>query len=291
MKNKLFILFFAVAFLVLGGLTVSITNVHATVGGPTFIHTFTYNPQDESVYYVEESHSGRGCPPELIKMSLSSGKHQTVFSCDKGEQLLSDGNYDITRVPNEINKIITNFKFLTPIHLKSNKISIDVAFIGTEKIASDSEEIKGATFTASIYQDTKKIADVPIYGCNKDQPFTFAGYAIPGFEKKIVLLVSTKGDCFEGGYTDETLYVVGGIQHLDTKNSINFYKGPSALAPHEGTLVIYEADKLETSVTLATSSNVNPTEDAQKFSILTLIVVALVSVVIGALIGKLSNRK
>jgi hypothetical protein len=291
MKNKLFIAIIVATLFTVAGLSGSVKNVLATVGGPTFIHSFTYNPQDESVYYVKVSESGRGCPPELIKMSLSSGKHDIVYSCEKGEQLLSDGNYDMTRVSNEINKIITNFKLLTPLNLTSNKISIDVTFVGTEKIAPDSNEIKNATFTASVYQDNKKIADLPIQGCTKDQPFTFAGYAIPGFEKKIVLLLSTKGDCFEGGYTDETLYVVGGIQNLDTKNSINFYKGSSALPSHEGTLLVFEADNHETNLTPASSTeSITPTDSKNKFSTLTIIVVALISLLVGALVGKLSNR-
>jgi len=50
------ILFLVGVILVFGGGMVS--NVQATVGGPTFIYDFKYNPQDESVYYKTVSESG-----------------------------------------------------------------------------------------------------------------------------------------------------------------------------------------------------------------------------------------
>jgi hypothetical protein len=251
-------------FLIAFGVLCIAGSASATVGGPTFIHTFKYNPLDESVYYIRNSENGRGCPPELMKLSLNSGKSQVVYSCDQGEKLRGD-NYDyngISPVNTEINKIIQNFKDLTPINLKDNRIFIDVNFVNYEKMTGEDDWIKNANFTASVYQDNKKIIDLPIIGCNVEQPFVFAGYAIPGFDKKIVLLLSTKGDCFEGGYIYETLHVVGGVSNLD-KTYLNFYKGPSALVPNEGTLVVFESESVavpieeenETPVPVETSNN------------------------------------
>lgn len=94
-------------------------------------------------------------------------------------------------------------------------------------------------FIASVYQNGKKIKEIPLTGCSINQPYTVQGYAIPGFNKKIVVLISGKNNCFEGGYIAELLYVVGGVDVLDRSVSGNFLKGPSALLPNESNLVMY----------------------------------------------------
>ena len=66
-------------------------NARATVGGPTFIREFKYNPLDESVYYIQTSESGRGCPPGLHKISLNTSQSQVVYSCDQGEKFIKIG--------------------------------------------------------------------------------------------------------------------------------------------------------------------------------------------------------
>ncbi len=217
-------------------------SVFATVGGPTFIHTFKYNPQDESVYYIENDQNGRGCPPELNKISLNSGKSQVVYSCSEGEKLIEGNGYKFDPVYAEINKIISNFKDLTPINLKDNRISVGISLVDYEKMSPELDEISKANFIASVYQDGKKVIDLPVSGCNLKQPFVFAGYAIPGFDKKIVLLLSTKGDCWEGGYIRESLHVVGGVNNLDKEYYPNSYKESSALVPSEATLVVYSGE-------------------------------------------------
>ena len=142
-----------------------------------------------------------------------------------------------------IDNIVLNFKDLTAINLRDNKIYVDVNFVDYKKFSSDSNDIELANFTVLLYQDGKKVLDFSLTGCNLKQPFTFAGYAIPGFDKKIALLLSTKGDCMEGGYINETLYVVGGLENLNKADISNYYKYASALTPNEGTLVVFESDK------------------------------------------------
>lgn len=221
-------------------LTISIftaTKVSATVGGETLIYDFKYSPADESVYYIRIDGGGRGCPPELMKVSLNSEKTTVVFSCDKAEKLQSE------QVGIEIDKITKDFKFLTPLSLKANDVSIDVKFIKVETYGSESNEILMRHFIAELYQNGKKIKEFPITGCSLDQPFTFQGYSIPGFDKKMIILMSAKGNCAEGGYISETLYVVGGVDNLDKTQVGNFFKGPTPLLPNEGNLVVYESDK------------------------------------------------
>jgi hypothetical protein len=291
MKTKLSILFFAVLF-ILTGLALSSEMVFATVGGPTYIYRFKYNPKDESVYYIQNDHGGRGCPPELMKMSLATGNIQTVFSCDQGEKLF-ENDYSTSPVDAEINKIISGFKDLTPINLKDNKISVDVTFVKNEKISPEIDEISGATFTASVYQGNKKITDLTVHGCNTEQPFTFAGYAIPGFEKKIVLLLSTIGNCFEGGYIDENLYVVGGVENINRNSTATMYKDNSALSPTSMTLVVFEPDKVQiVNDPMSTSTAPeSPTESTRRLSIITTIIIAVVAILLGIVFGRLTNKR
>lgn len=217
-------------------LTISIfttTKVNATVGGETVIWDFKYNPVDESVYYMNANYGGRGCPPELMKTSLNSEKSTVVFSCNQAEKL------GFEKVNSEINKITQDFKPLTTLNLKANNISMDIKFVKSENYSSEVNEIMRRYFTASIYQNGKKIKELPITGCSLDQPFTFQGYSILGFNKKIIMIISAKGDCFEGGYISERLYVVGGVDNLDKTPSGNFFKTTSPLTPNEGNLVVY----------------------------------------------------
>lgn len=230
------------------------SNAQATVGGPTFIYDFKYNPQDESVYYKKISESGRGCPPELMKLSLVSGGPETVYSCDDGEKLIQNGG-NFSDVNLAIDNIILNFKDLTAINLKDNGIFIDVNFIDYKKFGFDPNDIELANFKAEVYQNNIKLIDFPVTGCNLKQPFTFMGYVIPGFDKKIALLLSTKGDCMEGGYIAETLHIVGGLENLNKIGIPNYYKNASALILNEGVLVVYESDRLSDNAVNVTPKN------------------------------------
>ncbi len=258
----------------------------ATVGGPTYIGFFKYNNADQSVYYIQNSQSGRGCPPELMRISLTTEKVDTAFSCDQGEQLQGN-NYanGASQVMGEISKITSSFKDLTPISLSKNNIAIDIEFVSTKKLDSDPDWILSTLFLAKVYQNGKKIDEFEINGCNVEQPFTFEGYAVPGLEKKIVLLSSTKGDCFEGGYTVENLSVINGVNGLD-KTSIGGYKSSMLpLVPSEHTLTIYERDTV-----LADSNNIS-TDLASPTSSMKIVVIVLIAILIGLFLGKIIFKR
>ncbi len=275
-------------------------SAQATVGGPIFINAFTYNPANESVYYIQRDGGGRGCPPELMKMSLVSGKSDVVFSCSQGEKIPGVSGKDVISLVNdEIDEIIKDFKPLTSINLKKHQILIDVNFINSEKYGPESTEILRSNFTSTVYQNNQKIADLSITGCLQEQPFVFAGYAIPGFEKKIILLLSAKGDCGEGGYTKEKLHIVSNINNLNRVHSTNNYKGASALVVDEGTLVVFESDRIENKVTdtpiqntittdvEVTSKGSTDTTPEDNSTLFVIIGIALLSVLAGLFIGKL----
>lgn len=283
--NKRFILMAVFIVLIFGGGLVS--SVQATVGGPTYIYDFRYNPQDESVYYTEVSESGRGCPPELMKISLVSGQPQVVFSCSDGEKLSS-----ASLVSFEINKITKDFKQLTPLNLRENNIAIDINFLNSENYSPELDELLRRNFNTSVYQNNKKVADFTISGCKMEQPFVFAGYAIPGFDKKIILLSSAVSNCNEGGYIYETLHVVGGVDNLKKDYWSNSYKESSALVPNEGTLVVFEAEKLSNSTPNAPSQDTKNFNSSQNIYLYLIGVLAVViSIFIGIVLGRLSVKK
>lgn len=272
-------------------LLISAEVASATVGGPTYIYDFKYNPKDESVYYTESDYGGRGCPPMLSKTSLATGVSSKVYSCDQGEKLYDGKDYDaaIAEVRAEINAITQNFKNLVPISLKKNNIYIDLKFVRTENLSPEIDEIKNSVFNVAVYQGDKKLGDSEVSGCNTEQPFTFAGYAVPGFDKKIVLLLSTKGDCFEGGYIRESLLVVGGLNSIN-KESLNFYKGNEALVPSEGTLTVYEGDSVNVGGETPEAPPETPEKPKINMSVL-LPIVAVLLLAAGFLVGWVSKKK
>lgn len=266
----------------------------ATVGGPTYVYSFKYNPQDESVYFIETSMSGRGCPPELKKISLNTGEVSTVYSCDEGEELLSKSDsYDSEIVLSEIRDITANFKDLSQINLRKNNISVDVDFVRDNYLEGSPDWLLNKEFTATIFQNNKELSRQMITGCDIDQPFTYAGYSIPGFEKKIIMLVSAVEDCFEGGYTGEKLLVVGGLNELDKNYATNYRKGDSPLMASAATLVVSEADKVtgekEPEKVAGNDQEVNDKE-IDRPSNTTLLVVSAVFV-LGLFVGVVLPRK
>jgi hypothetical protein len=247
-------IFFALSFsLVLSAMISS--PAEATVGGPTTIYDFKYNHSDESVYYIQLDGGGRGCPHVLKKMSLDSGVVSTVFSCDDGEKLIN-GNFDnIYLVNKKISDLTNGFKDLTPISLKKNNFEIKLSYLKDNYIG-DAEKFKiSSTFTASLFQNNEKIKDFEVSGCTIEQPFIFDGYIIPGFDKKIILLMSAKGDCFEGGYVSDSISVVGGVGNLDKTYYSSGYKGLGPIQPGEGSLIVYPENNIETKTESAKQDN------------------------------------
>lgn len=259
----------------------------ATVGGPTYIHSLTYNPKDESVYYIENALNGRGCPPVLKKISLNTAKIDTVYSCDEGEKL-SDYNQAIIK----INAITKGFKNLSQISLPSNAIEVDVDFV--KNSSTEYPEVK--EFEAQIFQNKTKLTAQAITGCLLEQPFSFAGYAIPGFNAKIIMISSAKKDCFEGGYIGELPIVVGGVANLDKNYANANNKSDNALASSSGTLTVYEKDTVAPYVAPATTTATETTatipdepEEGSNLLIRSIQILAILG--LGVLIGKVIKRK
>ncbi|MDP2593311.1 MAG: hypothetical protein Q8P52_01530, partial [bacterium] len=96
-----------------------------------------------------------------------------------------------------------------------------------------------------------------------------------------------KGDCFEGGYTYESLYVLGGLQNLD-KTPSGSWKGNEPLVPSEATLIVFEKDEVKDVGSPAEGEKTEGNSDSESgFPLVLLAVVGLVSIAFGFLLGKI----
>lgn len=273
----------------------------ATVGGPTYIYDFKYSPEDNVIYYVSASQSGRGCPPLLQKISVVSGMSQAAVTCNEAEALITERGYSLGEYPaalfRKYEEIIGYFEQLVPLHLSKNGIAIDLDFVRTENYGPDVDEIIRTHFLASVHHNGKKIDEFSVSGCSREQPFTFAGYAIPGVEDALVLLRSGKGDCFEGGYTGEGLRVIRNVSGLETANHSLFWKGNEPLVPSEATLVVFEKDAALNVARGAENEHANDSSDRELQKQLlsregaTLALAAVIFTLVGIVLGRTIFRK
>jgi hypothetical protein len=279
-KLILFVLAFAI-------FSIGATQAHATTGGPTYVYYLKYNPADASLYYTEQSDSGRGCPPELKKISVVTGQASTVISCDDAESI------DVPNgVETEIAGITDSFSDAAAINLEKNNIDIILTFAGEEKITDD--YVLKNHFIAHVYQDGVSVGEFPVEGCSINQPFLFAGYALRGLNKKLVLLLSTKGDCMEGGYIRESLRVISATVK-DRTPIAGSYKTRDPLVPSEDTLIVYSEESHRPSSTdpsptptpfpTPTTAPVTPVTSTDDTSEITIAIVAALFLIIGVILG------
>ncbi len=273
-------------------LFVGIQAAHATVGGPTYIGDFKYNPTDESIYYTLVSSSGRGCPPILMRTSLTSKQTDVAFSCDQGEALQPNGDYNDTtnNATNKITSLTSGYKSLSSINLLKNNIQVDLTFIREEKVSPEEDYVLRNHFMATVYQNGTKVDEFPITGCSLDQPFTFAGYAILGFDKKIAMVSSAKGDCMEGGYTNEGLHIISNVNLID-KTTTNEYKGSrEPLVPSESRLVVYEKVPVIATPSPTVDPVTTPPSTNSHGNEAMIILIAVVALTAGVLLGKNASK-
>lgn len=208
--------------------------VFATVGGPTYISSVAFQAQDNSVYYLVHDNSGRGCPPIIHRVNLAILEDREVKSCEQVEQEFPQTEEGRQKYNEFIADTYQNPPYLGSVSLKKNNIDVAVEFL--------SEHIEDgyplwSEFRAAFFQDKKEVGRIDFRGCAKNQPHVFEGYYIPDSDA-LAVLISNKGDCFEGGYVKEVLRVVKGVKYYDT-NIVRSFKGELATKPNLGNLVVY----------------------------------------------------
>lgn len=267
---------------------ISSEKVVATVGGPTYISKIAYKASDNLVYYLESNMGGKGCPQIIHSVNLVKIKDTEVKTCDEVfQQFFKDYNEEEnqSKYSRFIYDTYQGLSYLGSISLKKNNINVNVEFI-SENVAEDGE-VYLREFDAVITQDGKALTSIRFRGCLKDQPHIFEGYRIPNTDA-MAILISNKGDCFEGGYTRESLSIVRGIKYYDT-NIIRSIKEESATEPNTGNMVIYATLK---DVVNDNNTNNKPTTSPapQKNSVSEIILMAVIFIV-GGTLGYIIRRK
>ncbi|MCX6716213.1 MAG: hypothetical protein NT077_04380 [Candidatus Taylorbacteria bacterium] len=279
MENK----FNTVVFVVLLGflLSVSANSVQATVGGPTLVYDLRYDSLTDSIYYTEQNYGGKGCPPELKAISIATGVSKVIYSCNDG--------LDSQDQEQKIYAFTSNFNALMPISLKRNNISISANVANVERLKDDSMVIR-TNLAANVFQDKIKKATIPVSVCNSEQPLVVDGYRIPGRLDRLLLLVSRISDCWEGGYTGEFLSVISGVRLVD-ETPVQGYKTDSALAPREGSLVIYAINPKTEEPAVVPQQKPATIEGANgSYFNATMVLSAALILMVGIILGRLSKK-
>jgi len=278
LKVKNFIsLLFVVALLLL----ISVENVSATVGGPTYIERLSYSADENSLYYLINNQGGRGCPPEIEKINLATKERVLVMSCDKIEATYytKDG-FDSSGYDQFIQNTFKALISLPNISLQKNDISVAIDYISERR---QDEYTIGSDFQATVSQGGKEKEKISFIGCHKDQPNIFRGFFVPD-TRKMVIMISRIGDCFEGGYTKDDIHVLDNIDFHDTA-TVGYYNSFSGPKVQQGDLVA-SAQRVNTTPTTP------PTETKQMdFIIVWGAGVLVVGLGVGYLIGRKTKSR
>lgn len=277
-KNNLTLL---LIFSLIFSFSILAKNASATVGGPSYISEIRLNTSSDSVYYVKNDYGGKGCPPIIHAVNLATTQDVEVKTCDQAFKEFFSGENGDEKYRQFIMDTYKDFLYLGSISLKKNHIDVRVNFL--------SEHIEGgetywSDFEAIVTQDNKEVAKINFRGCDKDQPHVFEGYMVPD-SGAMALVISNKGDCFEGGYIYESLYLIKSMKYYDTK-IVRSYKTESATEPNSGNMVVFadsddtkdNNDGTETPVEEKTSAN----------QIILLLTPLVVGIILGYVIGKKS---
>ncbi|MDP3993611.1 MAG: hypothetical protein Q8P75_01345 [bacterium] len=159
-----------------------------------------------------------------------------VKSCDQFLQEFSYTEEGMQKYSQFIADTYQNLSYLGSVSLKKNNINVQVEFL--------SEHIEDgytfwSEFRAILTQDNKEVAKVDFRGCANEQPHIFEGYMIRNSDA-MAILISNKGDCFEGGYVKEDLRIIKGIKYYDT-NIVRSIKEESATEPNLANIIVYAA--------------------------------------------------
>lgn len=272
---------FATAFFV-----VSTTPARATVGGEWLIFDLYYNTQTKSVIYTSQDYGGRGCPPDLIAKNTVTDQMKTIFGCSDDKlpakySSFAARNADYTK----------DFQRMYEANIKKLGIGVTFTKTGEEKLKGDDWLVR-TKFLMTVTQNGLKIYESETSGCSVDQPWVIGGFMAQDLKNKLVLLVSGKGDCFEGGYVTERIFIVPAA--VEGAEYLNTYKGERPLVPTVGNLVVYgQAEKPAEQPVQNPTQNSNDTKDSafavfeSTRAIAVLGIFSLISFILGLLMGKL----
>lgn len=268
---------------------------YATVGGPVFVENIAYSAASNSIYYQEENYTARDCAnPLLWQINLTTSSATPVMTCqetydkyfaggDTGEEWkASQIKYDAY-----MSNFYRNLAVLPRISFDLNKISINVT--------ATSEHFDGdmkfwTNFRATVSQDGTEISTIEFRGCSSSQPHLFQGYRIPNSDT-LILTISGTGNCLEGGYLNETVYIINGVKRYS-----DFELDLKELLASERNTLVYAST---TSPAVATTSSLllasdnsgsTPPSPSPLFTILLTVIFTLSGIILGFVLGTHTNK-
>lgn len=222
---------FAIIFgLIFSGLALA-SSVHATVGGPTYIDRVGYDALADQVYFLVNTQSGRGCPPEIMSVDVKSKQVIDVMNCDQIEKKYG---YSSEGYNTFVDDTFKNLTHLSALDFRRNGISVDVTYVGEHR---NDEYNVSSDFRADFYQNGKRIDSASYVGCYEDEPHVVHGYLIPETDA-FAVIISRIGDCFEGGYSEDSLFIIHGGKIVDP-SPVPPPMDSSAPQVFRGDLVVY----------------------------------------------------
>ena len=271
------------AIVIVGTGVITSERAHATVGGPTYVYNVraaaSAGTEPKELMYVTHSMSGKGCPPEIFTLNRETGARKILADCDdaKHEQVFKD---TLLKYPVALNRV----------HLPFNSIRAEVTVLGETAEDPDTYMGKRTDFRLDIFQNDIKIGTYTYAGCYPNQPHIIEGYSTPK-GTLVALIVSTISDCFEGGYTGETLYSIkGATLHYDYPQVARGENEPAvADANNEtGTILVTAQKKNEVLPTASTTTLASQTPTSS--FLLYNIILALLVIAVLVLTVKLRSK-
>ncbi len=187
---------------IVGIFIINISPARATVGGPTIISEVRANAAGE-VIYVEQSMSGRGCPPIIYSLNTETGAKNVVVSCDLSEQNL-DGYTEL------FSQTLAQFPaVLESVAFESMGVEMRAKVNVVQEVVEDLENniFPRTDYSVDILRNGEKLGTLEYSGCRPDQAHQFSVYSSVNPEKLLIKSTSI-GDCFEGGYLVDRLHLL-----------------------------------------------------------------------------------
>jgi hypothetical protein len=188
-----------------------------------------------------------------------SGQTKTIYSCDFG--LNQPQNYNQRST---ISAFTRNFLTLEKVDMNKSEIFVDIKSTNYKPV----QMFEAKKFVATISQSDIVSKQLETTICESSDPVTVDMYIIPsttpgGPRPNIaIFLFSRVGLCYEGGYTNESLYPVAGFNTPSLISATSWYKSPDASIPSAFNKVVYPDSKIVSESDVAFYNN-NPISSVQ----------------------------
>lgn len=185
-----------------GVFIINVSPVQATVGGPTVISEVRANEAGE-VIYVQQSMSGRGCPPIIYSLDTETGAKNVLVSCDLSEQ-------DLKGYTELFSQTLVQFPtVLESVAFESMGVEMRAKINVVREVTEDLENnvFSRTDYSVDILRNDQKLGTLEYSGCKPDQAHEFKIYPLANPDKLLIKSTSI-GDCFEGGYPVDRLHLL-----------------------------------------------------------------------------------